>query len=105
VYHLLHRSDQQFVINAAAANNISDVRPIFDSLDWTEESYRMLERIGQTGKQWQICSAPETDVCTILGYVYMHIRMYNIFFACTFVPVRNYMYVCMAFNTACVYCP
>ena len=47
-------------------NNISDVRPIFDSLYWTEESYRMLEKIGQTGKQWQICSAPTTDVSSFL---------------------------------------
>ena len=66
---LLFRSDQQFAINAAADNNISDVRPIFDSLDWTEESYTMLERIGQTGKQWQICSAPATEVCNIMHTV------------------------------------
>ena len=62
IFHLLYRSDQQFAIDAAATNNISYARPVFDSLDWTEESYRMLERIGQTGKQWQICSVPATHV-------------------------------------------
>ena len=51
----LNRSDQQFAIGAAAANNFSAARPIFDSLDWTEESYREFERIGQTGEQWQTC--------------------------------------------------
>ena len=64
MYHLLHRSDQQFAINAAADNNISDVRPIFDSLDWSEESYRMLERIGRTGKQWQMCFTPVAEIIT-----------------------------------------
>ena len=58
IFDLLFRSDQQFAIDAAATNNISYARPVFDSLDWTEESYRMLERIGQTGKQRQLCSAP-----------------------------------------------
>ena len=53
--HLLDRSDQQFAIGLAAANNISDVRQIFDSLDWTEENYREFERIGQTGQQQQVC--------------------------------------------------
>ena len=83
VNHLLHRSDQQFAIDAAAARNISYVRQIFDSLDWTEESYRMLERIGQTGKQWQMCSTP---VCT-------YICMYSIVCASIFIRVHNYMYV------------
>ena len=55
IHSLFYRSDQQFAINAAAVNNISDARPIFDSLDWTEESYRMLERTAQTGKQQQLC--------------------------------------------------
>ena len=62
---LLNRSDQQFAVNAAAANNISDARPIFDSLDWTEDNYRMLERTGQTGQQQQICfSASEVSLYT-----------------------------------------
>ena len=76
MYHLLHRSDRQFAINAAAVNNISDVRPIFDSLDWSEESYRMLERIGRTGKQKQICVAPVLEVITSIRYYvspYIHI--------------------------------
>ena len=68
MYHLLHRSNQQFAIKGAADNNISDVRPIFDSLDWSEESYKMLERIGQTGKQWQMCFAPTTEVITSINY-------------------------------------
>ena len=77
MYHLLYRSDQQFAINAAAVNNISDVRPIFDSLEWSEESYKMLERIGQTGKQWQICFAPTTEVITSFNkllslYIYIY---------------------------------
>ena len=61
-FHLLNRSDQQFAIRAAASSNISYARPVFDSLDWTEESYRMFERIGQTGRQWQVCNAPATNV-------------------------------------------
>ena len=39
----LHRPEQHFIIDAAADNNISDVHPIFDSLDWSEESYRNLK--------------------------------------------------------------
>ena len=62
VFHLLYRSDQQFAFNSAATNNISYARPIFDSLDWTEESYKMFERIGQTGKQLQICSVSAAHV-------------------------------------------
>ena len=62
---MLYRSDQQFAISSAADNNISVVRPIFDSLNWTEESYRMLERIGQAGMQWQICFAPKADVSSL----------------------------------------
>lgn len=52
---LLCRSDQRFAVYAAAANNISDVRPVFDSLNWTEESYREYERIGTTGEQLLFC--------------------------------------------------
>lgn len=48
-------SDQRFAVYAAAANNISDVRPVFDSLNWTEESYREYERIGTTGEQLLFC--------------------------------------------------
>ena len=65
LYTYINRSDQQFAIGAAAANNISDARPVFDSLDWTEENYKMLERIGQTGRQQQIClSASEVSIYT-----------------------------------------
>ena len=70
---LLYRSDQQFAINAAAANNISDARPVFDSLDWTEENYRMLERTAQTGQQLQICF-PSSGV-SIFTTSYIHTYM------------------------------
>jgi len=59
---LLYRPDQHFALGAAAADNISDARPVFDSLDWSEESYRMFERIGQTGDQVHICYSPMDDV-------------------------------------------
>jgi len=62
VVYLCYRSDQHFALYSAADDNISDARPVFDSLDWTEESYRMFETIGQTGEQYQICSAPATGV-------------------------------------------
>ena len=74
---LLHRSDQQFAINAAAVNNISDARPIFDSLDWTEESYRMLERTAQTGKQRQICLSRSATGVNIFTITYINIATYN----------------------------
>ena len=51
----MHRPDQHFAIEAAAANNISDVRHVFDSLDWSEQSYRMFEKIGQTEELNHIC--------------------------------------------------
>ena len=70
---MLYRSDRQFAISSAADNNISVVRPIFDSLNWTEESYRMLERVGQTGEQLLICSAPTAPVSS---FIFMHV--YNI---------------------------
>ena len=60
--YLLIRSEQQFAIGAAAVNNFSAARPIFDSLDWTEESYREFERIGQTAEHWQICISA-SQVC------------------------------------------
>ena len=53
--HVLHRSDQHFAINAAADNNITGTRPVFDSLDWSEDNYRMFEETGQTGKHIHIC--------------------------------------------------
>ena len=72
---LLHRSDQQFAINAAAVDNINDARPIFDSLNWTEESYRMLERTAQTGIQQQICySATGVSIFTT---TYINIATYS----------------------------
>ena len=52
---MLNRSDQQFAFGAATVNNISAARPVFDSLEWTEVSYREFERIGQTAEQWQTC--------------------------------------------------
>jgi len=39
--HLLYRSDQHFAFEAAAADNISDAHPVFNALEWSEESYRM----------------------------------------------------------------
>ena len=72
---LLHRSDQQFAINAAAFNNINNARPIFDSLNWTEDSYRMLETTAQTGQQRQICYSA-TGVSTFTT-MYINIAMYS----------------------------
>ena len=60
--HLHHRSDQHHIIAAAADNNISDVRAIFDSLDWTEENYRMLERTGQSAEQVYVCVSVTDEV-------------------------------------------
>ena len=57
---LLCRSDQQFAVYVAAANNYSDARTVFDSLDWTEESYREYERIGITGEQLLFCYSAST---------------------------------------------
>ena len=59
---LVCRPDQHFVIGAAADNNISDVRHVFDSLDWSEQSYRMLEQIGQTEELIQICLSRMEEV-------------------------------------------
>ena len=53
--HLLHRADQRFAIDAAAADNITAARSVFDSLDWSEDNYRMLERVGQTGQHVHTC--------------------------------------------------
>jgi len=59
---LLYRPDQHFALGAAAADNISDALPVFNSLDWSEESYRMFEKIGQTGDQVHICYSPMDEV-------------------------------------------
>ena len=62
----LHRPEQHFIIDAAADNNVSDVRPIFNSLDWSEESYRKFERIGQTGAQMHFCLSVTDEVGIIM---------------------------------------
>ena len=78
---LFYRSDQQFAVNAAAANNISYARPVFDSLDWTEDNSREFERIGQTGQQTHICiSATEVSIIDKLTYV---LHTYACMFVCT----------------------
>ena len=59
-----NRSDQHHVIETAADNNISEVRSVFDALDWSEQSYRMFERIGQTGNNVYICSSSIDEVNT-----------------------------------------
>ena len=58
----------------AAADNISSVRPIFDSFNWTEESYRGYERIGTTGGQSYFCFTP-SNVSTLL-HVDVHVGTY-----------------------------
>jgi len=67
--HLLYRPDQHFALEAAAYNNIMDARPVFDSLDWSEESYRMYEEIGRTGNQVYICYSPMDEVRILYIYV------------------------------------
>jgi len=59
-----YRSDQHFAIEAAANNNISDARVVFDSLDWSVQSYRMFEHIGQTEEHVHICASSTDEVCT-----------------------------------------
>ena len=73
--HSLHirRSNEQFIIDAAAANNISAVRSIFDSLDWSEESYRMFEKVGQTGEQVHLCFS-STNKVSIYACACIHIK-------------------------------
>ena len=44
------------------------MRPIFDSLDWSEESYRKFERIGQTGEQLYVCLSVTDEV----GIIHMY---------------------------------
>ena len=58
----IYRPDQHFAIEAAAADNISDVCHVFDSLDWSEQSYRMFEQIGQTEELIHICSLNTEEV-------------------------------------------
>ena len=53
--HLLRRSDQQHIIGVAATNNVSAVRSAFDSVNWSEESYRWFERIGLTADHVHYC--------------------------------------------------
>lgn len=69
-YMVFDRSDKQFAIDAAAANNISDARIVFDSLEWSNESYRMFEKIGQTGEQVHACSSAVDKVS-------MHINLHT----------------------------
>ena len=71
---LFHRPDQHFAINAAAANRISDARPVFDSLDWSEESSRMFERVGQTGERFYACYSPTNEVSSCVYNHILHIR-------------------------------
>ena len=67
--YLHHRSNQHHIIDAAADNNISDVRVIFDSLDWSEENYRMFEEIGQSAEQVHACISitDEVSVCNFIS--------------------------------------
>jgi len=60
-----HRSDQHYAIEAAANNNISYARPVFDSLEWSEQSYRMFEQIGQTEDHIHVCvlTSDEVHIC------------------------------------------
>ena len=41
-----YRFNLHFAINSTFGHNFSDACSIFDSLDWTEESYRQFEKIG-----------------------------------------------------------
>ena len=56
------RPDQHYAIETAANNNISDARPVFDSLDWSEQSYRMFEHIGQTEDHVHLCALSTDEV-------------------------------------------
>jgi len=59
----VYRSDQHFAIEAAADNNISDARPVFDLLDWSEQNYRLFEHIGQTEEHVHICALSTDEIC------------------------------------------
>ena len=66
---IYYRPEHQDIINVAFANNLSAVRPIFDSfVDWSEDSYRMFERIGLTARQRQLCLSTTDRVST--WYIY-----------------------------------
>ena len=80
-----HRADQQHIIDVAAANNVSAVHSVFDSLDWSEESYRKFERIGHTADHRHFCvsSAQRVGIlvamCThelLCSYACMYVCMY-----------------------------
>ena len=68
-----NRPEQYYAIAAAAVNNISSARPVFDSLDWSEENYRMLERIGQTSEQVNVCVSGKGKVSSfnLLGLAWV----------------------------------
>ena len=66
---IYYRPEHQDILNGAFANNLSAVRPIFDSaVDWSEDSYRMFERIGLTRQQRQLCLSTTDRVST--WYIY-----------------------------------
>jgi len=46
---IIYRSDQHHVIETAVDDNISEVCSVFDSLNWSDQSYHMFESMGQTG--------------------------------------------------------
>ena len=84
-----HRSDQHHIIDAAADNNISDVRTIFDSLDWSEENYRMLEEIGQSAEQVHICLSNTDEVSVqydMASYSYIDMHENCCLVTCELVP-------------------
>jgi len=58
-----YRTDQHYAIEAAANDNLTDARPVFDSLDWSEQSYRMFEHIGQTADHVHVCVLSTVEVC------------------------------------------
>jgi len=66
-----HSSDQHYAIEAAANNNISDARPVFDSLEWSEQSYRMFEQIGQTEDHFHFCglTSDEVLICMHIWFI------------------------------------
>ena len=73
---IYYRPEHHDIINGAAANNISGVRPIFDSVvDWSEDSYRLFETIGLTGLQVHTCSS-SVDQVSVATYIYIYIYIY-----------------------------
>jgi len=73
-----HRSDQHYAIEAAANNNISDARPVFDSLEWSEQSYRMFEKIGQTEDHVHVCALTSDEVRICMHGLY-DAHLYNLY--------------------------